>query len=307
MTRTCIFLLSACLLLEGCALADDNRCFTTRPSVVRPDPRLALANLNTGAAGRAVADAIFAGDIDAVRRLISADPKLLTTEVSFDKNMQAAPAGQYGDLLSFAVAHCDAAMVVALLELGMPADGVQKGEALTLALLSDTPDIADLLLKAGANPDPQKQGGKNIVHELSAFGAAGGIQTLIRHRLDLNYVDSFGNDHLDSALSMEQYAIAELLVQAGAPLWRINGAGALSAWTLNKPPVLQPGKADMAARQRLIAAAQKRALPWPPPNPEEVRKMVLAKAWPTAEMEKAGMVLSAEAKADIEKRFGENR
>jgi hypothetical protein len=251
-----------------------------------------------------VADAVIAGDADVVHRMVVADPKLLSTEVGFDRRLQSAPAGQYGDLLTFAVANCDAEIVLTLLELGMPPDGVQKGAALTLALLSDTPDIADLLLNAGASPDPQKQGGKNVLHELSAFGAAGGVMTLLRHRLDLQYVDSFGNDHLDTALSMEQYVIAELLVNAGAFLWRINGAGALSAWTMDKPPVLQPGKADLEARQRLIVRAQNAAFRWPPPSPIEVRKMVLAKVWPTAQMEKAGMVLSAEAKTDIEIRFG---
>jgi hypothetical protein len=291
-------------MLEGCALANDNRCFTARPSVVRPDPRVTLAYLTNGAAGREVADAVIAGDTDAVCQMVTADPKLLSTEVGLDGKLQSAPPGQYGDLLVFAVCNCNADMVRTLLELGMPPDGLQKGEALTLALLSDTPDIADLLLRAGASPDPQKQGGKNVMHELSAFGAAGGVQTLLRHRLDLQYVDSIGNDHLDAALSMEQFAIAELLVNAGASLWRINEAGALSAWTLNKPPVLQPGKADLEARQRLIARAQNAALPWPPPAPAEVRQMVLEKIWPTAQMEKAGMVLSVEAKADIETRFG---
>jgi hypothetical protein len=305
MTRTRLFLLSACLLLEGCALANDKSCFTARPSVLLPDPRLALAHLSNGSAGRDVVDAVIAGEVDAVRRAISADPKLLSTEVGFDRKMQSPPTGQYGDLLTFAVANCDADMVRVLLDLGMPADGVQKGEALTLALLADTPDIADLLLRAGASPDPQKQGGKNIMYELIAFGAAGGVQTLIRHRADLQYVDSFGNDHLDTALSMEQYAIAEILVTAGAPLWRINGAGALSAWTLNKPPVLDPAKANLDARQRLLAIAQNTALPWPPPDPSMVRKMVLGKTWPTAQMQKAGMILSAEAKADIEQRFGQ--
>lgn len=305
MTRTRLFLLSACLLLEGCALANDRSCFTARPSVVIPDQRLALAHLSNGTAGREIANAVFAGDVDAVGRAVSADEKLLWTEVGVDRKMQSAPAGQYGDLLTFAVANCDANMVRTLLDFGMPPDGVQKGEALTLALLSDTPDIAELLLRAGASPDPQKQGGKNIMHELIAFGAAGGVQTLIRHRADMHYVDSFGNDHLDTALSMEQYSIAEILVKAGAPLWRINGAGALSAWTLNKPPVLEPSKAELDARQRLMAIAQNTALPWPPPDPAMVRKMVLGKTWPTAQMQKAGMIMSVEAKADIEQRFGQ--
>ncbi|MGL5837619.1 MAG: ankyrin repeat domain-containing protein [Sphingorhabdus sp.] len=304
MNRTSLFFLSVFLTLEGCALAEDNRCFTARPSIILPDQRLALAHINTGSAGRELAEAVFAGNVDAVRRLIAADPRLLSSSVKFDPKMQSPPPGQYGDLLTFAVARCDMDMVAALLAAGMPPDGVQKGEALTLALLADTPDIADTLLRAGASPDPQKQGGKNAMHELIAFGAIGGVETLIRHKADMNYVDDFGNDHLDTALSMEQYAIAERLVKAGGKLWRINGAGALSAWTLNKPPVLDPAKSDMKARQRLIAQAQDSGLPWPPPDPAMIRKMVLAGSWPTPDMEKAGMVLSAEAKADIVKRFG---
>lgn len=300
-------MLSAYFLLEGCALANDSGCFTNRPSVILPDKRAALANLNTGATGRELVDAIYAGDIENVRRLIALDPKLLSTEVRFDKKMQSAPVGQYGDLLTFAVANCDAKMVQTLLDVGMSPDGVQKGESLTLALLSDTPDIADLLLNAGASPDPQKMGGKNVLHELVAFGAIGGVQTLVRHRLDVQYVDSFGNDHLDTALSMEQYRIAQLLVDAGAKLWRVNGAGALSAWTLTKPPVVAASAEEMAARENLIIGARKAPLPWPPPDPPDVRQKVLAGTWPTPEMQKAGMVISVEAKADIEKRFGTNR
>ena len=106
---------------------------------------------------------------------------------------------------------------------------------------------------------------------------------------------------------MEQFTIAEHLVKGGAHLWRINGAGALSAWTLTKPPVLEPGRNDIAARERLIAAAKLSAPIWPAPDPVTVRKMVLAESWPTPEMQKAGMVLSKEAKADIENRFGETR
>jgi hypothetical protein len=303
LVKPLLLLLCAMLFLEGCAVADDTQCFTVRPAVVRPNARLALANLNTGASGRVVAEAVFAGDLDLVRKLVSDDPKLLSTQVLFDKKMQSAPPGQYGDLLAFAVSRCDINMSALLLELGMPADGIQRGEALALALLSDSPDIAEMLLSKGASPDPQKSGGKNVMYEVIAFGAVGGVQTLLRHKADMQYVDGFGNDHLDTALSMEQFAIAEYLVKSGAHLWRIGGAGAVSAWTLTKPTVLEPSRADMAARERLIAAAKSGAPIWPAPDPVTVRRMVLAKSWPTAEMQKAGMILSKEAKADIENRF----
>lgn len=279
-------------------------CYTTRPSVVRPDPRLVLANLTTGASGQNVTEAIFAGDHARVRSMIQADAKLLTTQVVFDTKMQSTPSGQYGDLLAFAVSRCDIDMVQLLLELGMPADGVQRGEALTLALLADTYDIAELLLRNHASPDPQKTGGKNSMYELISFGAAGGVQTLLRHNVDLQYVDKFGNDHLDTALSMEHYEIAEYLVNGGARLWRINGAGAVSAWTLSKPPVLEPSRNATAARERLIARAKKGAPFWPAPDPVTVRDGVLTKSWPTAEMQKAGMVITPEALNDIKMRFG---
>jgi hypothetical protein len=47
-----------------CILVKDNPGFTTRPSVVLPDPRLALGYLTNGAAGRDVADAVISGDAD---------------------------------------------------------------------------------------------------------------------------------------------------------------------------------------------------------------------------------------------------
>jgi hypothetical protein len=302
--RLCLF--AAVMALSGCtSVSADSACFSHRPSLVLPDQKLAASHLSGGASARALADAIWAGDVEQAAKRVQADPRLLAAQVEYDKRMQSPPPGQYGDMLAFAVARCDSGMIQMLLASGMPPDGVQKGEALTLALLANSPDMADMLLNAGASPDPQKAGGKNVVHELSAMGAVGGIQTLIRHGLDLQWVDAQGNDHLDTALVMEQYEIAEHLVKAGAKLWRINGAGALSAWTLNKPPVLEPDRENLAARERLLAMAKAEGLPWPAPDPKTVRKMVLGKVWPTAAMAKAGMVISAEAEADIRKRFGD--
>jgi hypothetical protein len=297
-------LLMVAMVSSGCSsMAVEPLCFAHRPSMVLPDRQLALSHLSGGEAARALAEAVWDGDRDRAAQLLKADPRLLSAQVQFDKRMQSPPPGQYGDLLAFAVSRCDSAMVQMLLSSGMPPDGVQKGEALIVALLADTPEMADLILNAGASPDPQKVGGKNLVHELSAMGGVGGIQTLIRHGLDVNWVDAQGNDHLDTALTMEQYVIAEHLVRAGAKLWRINGAGALSAWTLSKEPVLAPDRENIAARSRLLASAQVEGLPWPAPDPEKVRQMVLAKTWPTGAMAKAGMLLSAEAAADVKARF----
>jgi hypothetical protein len=299
-------LLIAAIALSGCAsMASNSSCFSHRPSLVLPDRQLALAHLSGGDTARALAEAVWDGEIDRAAQMLRNDPRLLNVQVQFDPRMQSPPPGQYGDLLAFAVAQCDREMVHMLLASGIPANGVQKGEALILALLANSPEMADLLLAAGASPDPQKVGGKNLVYELSAMGGVGGIQTLIRHGLDLAWVDRQGNDHLDTALTMEQYVIAEHLVRAGAKLWRINGAGAVSAWTLAKEPVLSPDRENIAARSRLLVLAQVEGLPWPPPDPSKIRNMVLAKLWPTDALSKAGMLLSAEAEADINARFGD--
>jgi hypothetical protein len=290
--------------LGGCGVTNPHKCFQTRPEVVHPDPVKVMPHISTGTSGRDFAQAVFAGDVQRAQAMIGADPKLLQTQVTFDPKMDAAPVGQYGDALAFAVSTCNPDMIKMLLSSGMPADGIQRGQALTLALLADAPDMAEQLLAAGASPDPQKTGGQNVMREITSFAAKGAAMTLLRHGLDVKWVDKFGNDHLDMALSMEQYVIAEMLVKRGANLWRIMGAGSLPAWALNKPPVLQLPADEAAARDSLLALAQKSNLPWPAPDPATVRNMVLSNTGPNSDQLKNGMEISAEAKADIFARFG---
>ncbi len=292
------------LALGGCAVTNPHRCFQTRPQVVHPDPIKIMPHISTGTSGRDFAQAVLAGDVAGANAMIVSDPKLLQTQVTFDPKMDSAPVGQYGDALAFAVSGCNIDMINMLLSSGMPADGIQRGQALTLALLADTPEMAELLLAAGASPDPQKNGGENAMREIISYSAKGAAMTLLRYKLDVEWVDKFGNDHLDTALSMEEYVIAELLVQRGANLWRIMGAGSLPAWALNKAPVIALSAEQSAARDRLIALAQKSKLGWPAPDPVTVRNMVIANKWPNTDQIKNGMTISAEAKADIFARFG---
>ncbi len=285
-------------------MTNPHRCFQTRPQIIHPDPIKVMPHISTGTSGRDFAQAVFAGDVAGAQNMIASDPKLLQTQVTFDPKMESAPVGQYGDALVFAVSACNIDMMNMLLASRMPVDGIQRGQALTLALLADTPEMAEILLAAGASPDPQKNGGENTMREIIAYSAKGGAMTLLRYKLDVEWVDKFGDDHLDTALSMEEYVIAELLVQRGANLWRIMGAGSLPAWALNKVPVIELSAEQSAARDRLIALAKRSNLPWPAPDPVTVRNMVLANKWPNTEQLKNGMTISAEAKADIFVRFG---
>ncbi|MFC4293073.1 ankyrin repeat domain-containing protein [Sphingorhabdus arenilitoris] len=296
----------ASLLLGGCDLAQDNLCFSARPAVIRPSMQSVSAHLSSGQSGKILAEAIFAGDLEKAAGLIDDDPKLLGTQVLYDPDMDAPPTGQYGDLLTFAVASCNADMLGLLLSKGAEPNGVQKGEALTLALLADSPVMAEILLQAGASSDAAKLDGKNIMKELFAFDAKGGVMTLLRHGADVNASDAFGFTPIHDALSMENYEIALLLHEHGAALWQIGGAGALPAWQLTKPSVLDAGKAQREAKAKLLEKAKASGLPWPPPPPPEVRKLILSGKWPTPELEKSGLTIHPNAKQDIITRFGKS-
>jgi ankyrin repeat protein len=211
------------LALGGCSVMANSRCFTQR-TVVISDRELVLANVNNGQAGRDIAAAVFDGKIDDVSVMIKRDNRLFTTQAIYDKSkFSERPQGQYGDLLSFAISRCDLAMGKHLLDLEMSVNGAQIGSALTVALLADGPEMAELLLQRGASPDPQKLGGQNAMREITSFSQIGGAMMLIRHELDLNWQNQFGNGHLQTAVDMEQYQIAEVLIAKGANPWQISG------------------------------------------------------------------------------------
>jgi hypothetical protein len=296
MIRILALMMSLILALGGCSVARailaDSPCFTER-LVVIPNRELVLANATNGQAGRDIAAAVFDGKIDDVTAMIRRDIRLFNTSVTYDKDkFSERPKGQYGDLLTFAISRCDLAMEKHLLDLGMPVNGIEIGGALTLALLADTPEMAELLLQRGASPDPQKLGGENAMNEITSFQQVGGVMMLLRHGLDLNWEDEFGYNHLQNALGMEQYRIAELLIEKGANPWRIGTGGRLLAQSFSRLPILDR-PVENEARLRLLAKTKAEApvkgFDWPLPDPKTVRKMVLLGKWPTKEMLAAGV------------------
>jgi hypothetical protein len=278
-------------------------CFSGRPTIILPDKAKALAHASHGSAGRAIVDAIFARNVEAVMAQLAADPKLATSQVQYDPKMPQRPDGQYGDLLTLAVAQCDLQMVQNLLRAGLSPDGEQKGEALTLALLADTLDLSMLLLQAGATPDPQKTGGRDVLREMIMFGHAPAISLLVRHGLDVHWVDRFGVGRLQVAVDTEQFHIAEILADAGASLWSISGSGHMPVHILNVP-MIQINPQQDSARSRLLAKAKLPGLPWPPPTAKEVRAFIAEGNWPTPALQKAGIpALTPEALADMKQRY----
>jgi hypothetical protein len=280
------------LALGGCSVVANSRCFTQR-NVLLPNRELVLANATNGQSGKEIAEAVLDGRTEDVTAMLKRDARLLQTKIVYDKaKASEAPDGQYGDLLTLAVSRCDLAMEKHLLDLGMPVNGVEIGAALTLALLADTPEMAELLLQRGASPDPQKLGGQNVMTDITAFQQVGGVMMLLRHGLDLNWEDQFGFNHLQTALGMEQYRIAELLIEKGSNPWRIGTGGTVLAQYFARPLILA-NPVENEARMRLFAKAkadaEMKGFPWPLPDSKTVRKMVLLGKWPTKEMLAAGV------------------
>ncbi len=277
-------------------MVNDRGCFNKRPSVILPDRIKVLANLNNGGSGRAVAEAILDGRIDEARAMLLRDPRLLKTIVTHDARMDAAPTGQSGDLLTLAVSRCNPKAMAMLIEAGMPANGVTVGKALSLALVADTPDLAEQLLRAGASPDPQP-GGEDAMATAIAFSHPGGVMTLLRHGADPRWADAFGIDRVRLAVDAEQLDIAELLVAQGGSLWRIAEDGSMAAHLLADPAVVFNNPEMNAARARLVTKAQASGLSWPPPDRAMVKRMILSGQWPTAAMVAAGMQATPQAQA----------
>lgn len=249
---------------QGCAMATPP-CFTRKPDLNFPRTERVRPNLTHGEAGRRLYDALMAGEREAVAAQLRADPRLADLQVRYDERGDR-PAGQDGDLLTFAVTACDEPMLATLLKTGVPADGAAPGLALSFALLADTPTMAELLLKAGASPDPQKKGGVNLMREVAAAGQLGAAMMLVRHGLDQQWVDRFGRGHLETALDMDRFQIADVLAAAGAPLWRVSQGNHMPVHNLVEPRTLGDAAED-AAHARLVERAKRGGRPWPPPPP----------------------------------------
>jgi hypothetical protein len=285
-------------------MVSNRSAFKTYATLIVPDRHAVLSNLNNGSSGRDIADAVFDGRIADVKRMIENDSRLITTMTAYDDTaFDKSPPGQYGDLLTFAVGNFDIDMVDALFNLGMPPNGYQIGCALQLALMADRPELAQLLLSRGASPDPQKLGGENVMHEVIAYGNLGAAMMLLRYKLDINWVDPMGVGHLQTAMNMDQYQIADLIAAAGANLWQVAGDGAMPVQDLIEP-ISSERKADTAVREQLVMRAKKPGLPWPPPKFSEVREKVLTGIWPTSQMYAAGMRVTPQSLVYMKRHFG---
>lgn len=223
--------------------------FTTRSSAALPARTHILAAVGNGGSGRELAEAVLDGRIDAAEAMIAYDPRLLGTVTLGDRTQV--------DLLTLAVSRCDLDCMAMLLKAGMPVDGIAPGHALSLAILADTPEMAELLLRAGASPDPQTLlDGADAMGAAIAFGHSGGVMTLLRHGANPRWCDERGIDRARTAIDTEQFEIAEMLADRGASLWTLAEDGSTAADALLSEPIMFATPEARAARSRLIDRTQ---------------------------------------------------
>lgn len=298
-----LFAIAAVAMLEGsCAMAEP--CFT-RFDPVLPAREKVRPRLSHGEGGKQIYDAVAAGDEAAVTALLARDPALIRTAVRFADGEEPYN-GNDGDLLTFAVASCSPRMVARLLEMGAAPDGERPGAALTYALLADTPDMAEMLLSGGASPDPvDPQSQRAPFATAMTYRNLGAVRMLVRHGLKLDRPDVFGNTYLIDAASHRSFQIAEVLVDAGANPWRIGMGGGTAAYHIANAG--EETGDEKAARERLVAKVRKPGLPWPPPAPQEVRERIMGVAWPSPQLEAAGMVVDAAVIARFQQDQGDGR
>ena len=284
----------SCQPLNDEPLNATSACFS-RSQPTLPRTEAIRPFLSNGESGRQIYDAVVAGDVDEVGRMVRADPRLLATQRVLQTGERASN-GNVGGLLAFAVARCDARMVGALLELGIDPDGVPPGAALTYAVLADDPVIAVMLLQAGASPDAHAPGGNTPLREVLYFERADAVRLLANAGADVNHADAVGGTPLEAALMFGDYPSAEELMRAGANPWQIANKGRLPAAMLLTAAA---NPAHEAIRERLLTAARAQAPVWPPPGTNEILRQFAVGAWPTPAMREAGFVASPQALASI--------
>jgi len=251
--------------------------------VTLPDARRVVLTVTNGQAGRDIAEAVLTGHADRARVMLAADPALATTHVPVRRYPDFQPDGEYGDLLTFAVARCDARMLDTLLHAGVAANGAVPGNALDLALQGNRLSDAERLLAAGGSPDPQKTT-PGAPWPLVTAGRKANPEAatlLIRHGADLGWTDSTGTSALQTIVDMDSMRVAEVLIEAGADPWAVGPDGALPAFGIAQPLRLVSPEEEQA-RQRLIARLSRPGLPWPPPDPAALRAAVREGRWPPA-------------------------
>jgi hypothetical protein len=270
-------LLRLAILAATMVMADSAQaaCFVSGTAL--PDPRQALAAADHGQAGREVMSAVLEGDVANVERRLAVDKTLVATR-----------GGPNGDLLSLAIARCDKPMVDRLLALGASPDGAPGAIPLSLALRATDPWFADRLLKAGAGAGRRADGAYWPLKAAIGLNSLGAVRLLVAHGAPVEEHDAGGATPLRLAVEQQNYRIAEFLLTQGANPWSVGANGETVGAAVDGP--VRPGEPEeQAARRRVVPMLEKAGWRFPGAlDAREIRRLVLAGAWPPAAARAAG-------------------
>lgn len=262
------------LMTIGCESDARADCFVQGTEL--PTRRDTLTDQRLGAAARDFAEALFDGNLERAGQLLRGDPGLARRRV-----------GVHYDMLSVALATCRADAVDLVVRGGAPLDGVDdKGLPLRLALRAKDPAFAHRLLTAGASPNPagSPSGPLRTAITLNSLGA---VRMLLDFRADPDIMEATGNRPLHTALDMEHFRIAELLLDRGADAWAIDSGGA-NLGTAATTKMLTDSAEEAEAQRRLAERLRKLGWPDPAPSPRDVRAAAASGNWPPAAARAAG-------------------
>jgi len=270
-------LLRLAVLMATMVMADQAAaaCFVSGTAL--PDARQALAAADHGQAGREVMSAVLDGDVAGVER-----------RLAVDKTLAATRGGPNGDLLSLAIARCDKPMVERLLAFGASPDGAPGAIPLSLALRATDPWFADRLLKAGADPGRRVDGAYWPLKAAVGLNSLGAVRLLVAHGAPVEEHDAGGATPLRLAVEQQNFRIAEFLLQQGANPWSVGANGETVGAVVDGP--MRPGEPEeQAARRRVVPILEKAGWRFPGVlDAREIRRLVLAGAWPPAPARAAG-------------------
>ena len=154
-------------------------------------------------------EAAAIGETARVQELIAGDPALLNA-YALDGFHPLGLAAFFGNKATVE------ALVQAGANVNQQSREAMKVSALHSSIAARRPDIVEVLLAAGANPDLRAEGGVTVFHEAGATGQIDVAEMLLKRGSDINATDNSGKTPLTHALDRKMDAMAAWLRARGA-------------------------------------------------------------------------------------------
>jgi uncharacterized protein len=175
--------------------------------------RASLSPRQPQSLGDALHAAVRAGNLDEVKRLVSAGADVNARDPLGSTPLFVAAWSGNTEIASFLLAHG------ALVNASRPED---NSTALRCAVLAGQAETVELLLASGARVDTRYSSNQTVLHLAAARANAQIVDLLLASHADIGWVDVNGNTALDTAVLHDQLQVASLLITHGADVNRVN-------------------------------------------------------------------------------------